>query len=1035
MQWAVDSNTWLRRGFFALSVLAAGAAAAVPPLPSPHDSMPAEDAESLFDEAERARAHAQMPSTMYASTPSEPKPYYAHPLPDAADPPHDKLDRAYPQQTSALASGAATGGETAEDVFRQHISGPVVQAKCVNCHVSGGTSGHTRLVFVPASTDDHETLNFQAFEDLLTIATDGTALVLDKIKGARTHGGGIQIAAGTAQYGHMRRFLQLLDAGNGAPVTVATLFDTVHMQSARKTLYQAAVILAGRIPTPAEYASLGGQNALRAAVRKLMTGPGFHEFLIRGANDRLLTDARLTYFSNNFVNEVNESYRLYKLAGTNSRSARTYSQYHAGITHGATRAPLELIAHVAENDLPYTEILTADYIMANAPAAVAYGHRQKFNHLDDIHDFQPVRIVGYYHDDGTRTRECDNYGCRIVEPGVAVDYPHAGVLNTASLLYRHPTTPTNRNRARARWAYYHFLGIDVETLGARALDIGALSDEENPTMNNPACTACHELLDPVAGTFQNYDAYGRYRTSWRGRDSLPDSYKDSTRRLLFSRQLPLQQRATLFDVELDERSGWGVSFQLATDDEAARANLDKLTVLDANGRWVFDVELESASIMFNDATTCRSNAPNGAGSDGFLTIDSSCIAFTQIRDYSRNGFKRGTYRFELVAWSSEPTELRTTLRVPSLYEPGDTWFRDMRAPGFDGESAPDASNSLEWLGDRIAEDDRFAEATVKFWWPAIMGRKVATPPTNRSDADFEGKLLAAQSQHEEVQRLARMFRTGIGGGQPYNLKDLLTELVVSKWFMAAHIANADPARRVALRDAGASRPLTPEELVAKMEALTGFVWGRLRRTTGLERDRPIGRIARSYSIVYGGIDSRNVTERNRRFTVPMGLLAKKHAGEVAVPVVAREFFMLPANKRRLFAGIELDATPETAPEAIREKLVELHERLFGEPTGTTSKDVQDAYRFLVDVWRRQSEPPYDDPVKRGYYGGGQQDHRYLEGILDDALFEGRSWFRWNVQAIHDFSDGIQATEEEMRMMEAWSTVLAAMLMDYRFLHL
>ena len=167
----------------------------------------------------------------------------------------------------------------------------------------------------------------------------------------------------------------------------------------------------------------------------------------------------------------------------------------------------------------------------------------------------------------------------------------------------------------------------------------------------------------------------------------------------------------------------------------------------------------------------------------------------------------------------------------------------------------------------------------------------------------------------------------------------------------------------------------------------------------------------------------------------MGLLAKKHAGEVAVPVVAREFFMLPANKRRLFAGIELDATPEAAPEAIREKLVELHERLFGEPTGTTSKDVQDAYRFLVDVWRRQSEPPYDDPVKRGYYGGGQQDHRYLEGILDDALLEGRSWFRWDVQAIHDFSDGIQATEEEMRMMEAWSTVLAAMLMDYRFLHL
>ena len=37
------------------------------------------------------------------------------------------------------------------------------------------------------------------------------------------------------------------------------------------------------------------------------------------------------------------------------------------------RAPLELIAHVAENDLPYTDVLTADYIMANPMAAAAYG--------------------------------------------------------------------------------------------------------------------------------------------------------------------------------------------------------------------------------------------------------------------------------------------------------------------------------------------------------------------------------------------------------------------------------------------------------------------------------------------------------------------------------------------------------------------------------------------------------------------------------------------------------------------------------------
>ena len=42
-------------------------------------------------------------------------------------------------------------GETAAEVFREHISGPIVQSKCVTCHVEGGQSGNTRLVFVRSS--------------------------------------------------------------------------------------------------------------------------------------------------------------------------------------------------------------------------------------------------------------------------------------------------------------------------------------------------------------------------------------------------------------------------------------------------------------------------------------------------------------------------------------------------------------------------------------------------------------------------------------------------------------------------------------------------------------------------------------------------------------------------------------------------------------------------------------------------------------------------------------------------------------------
>ena len=75
-------------------------------------------------------------------------------------------------------------------------------------------------------------------------------------------------------------------------ITPQTLFDTVTMAPARKTLRRAALIFAGRIPTDTEYAAAqrSGRRRCAATIRGLMKGPEFHEFLIRGANDRLLTD-------------------------------------------------------------------------------------------------------------------------------------------------------------------------------------------------------------------------------------------------------------------------------------------------------------------------------------------------------------------------------------------------------------------------------------------------------------------------------------------------------------------------------------------------------------------------------------------------------------------------------------------------------------------------------------------------------------------------------------------------------------------------
>ena len=284
-------------------------------------------------------------------------------------------------------------------LFARHISEAVVQSKCIACHVEGGVSGNTRLVFEPSTTADHEALNLAAFERFLSEVESGASYILNKVQGV-SHGGGAQVPAGTTDFAEMERFLGKLDADVvPAAITVETLFDPVRMAPLRKTLRRAALIFAGRIPTDEEYASIyTGPTALRTTIRNMMTGPEFHEFIIRGANDRLLTNRLNTIIDpidGYFVDFLDEDYRRKKIAYESGNYNELYS-WNGKTQHGFRRAPVELIAYVVENDLPYTEILTADYIMANPFAAKAYGATTTFVDPDDWHEFKPSGIIKYY---------------------------------------------------------------------------------------------------------------------------------------------------------------------------------------------------------------------------------------------------------------------------------------------------------------------------------------------------------------------------------------------------------------------------------------------------------------------------------------------------------------------------------------------------------------------------------------------------------------------------------------------------------------
>ena len=101
--------------------------------------------------------------------------------------------------------------QTAGEIFGQYVSGPIVQSKCVTCHVEGGVSETTRLVFVGESNPDHMSFNLGVFRDFLAEVDDGASYILQKIQGQLSHGGGVQVEAGSEDYSNLERLLTLLD--------------------------------------------------------------------------------------------------------------------------------------------------------------------------------------------------------------------------------------------------------------------------------------------------------------------------------------------------------------------------------------------------------------------------------------------------------------------------------------------------------------------------------------------------------------------------------------------------------------------------------------------------------------------------------------------------------------------------------------------------------------------------------------------------------------------------------------------------------
>jgi hypothetical protein len=255
------------------------------------------------------------------------------------------------------------------------------------------------------------------------------------------------------------------------------------------------------------------------------------------------------------------------------------------------------------------------------------------------------------------------------------------------------------------------------------------------------------------------------------------------------------------------------------------------------------------------------------------------------------------------------------------------WFTDMFGPGREGEKLPPAEKwrSLQWLGQETAKDPRFAIAMVEHVYYILMGRKVLPPPLDIEDPFFTPRRRAYQAQRSEIREIAARF-----AATAFNLKTVFKAWISSPFYRVEGLAEAarHPLRRAELDDLGIVRMLSPEQLERKVLAVFGKGWGRLE--------------SEEYRILYGGIDSKAVTERMSDPSGAMGAIQRIMSNDVACRNVGLDFGRPPAE-RRLFPGIEPDVVPGASPDAdlkIRQAIVHLHRHLLGRERSPDHPEVE-----------------------------------------------------------------------------------------------
>jgi len=251
----------------------------------------------------------------------------------------------------------------------------------------------------------------------------------------------------------------------------------------------------------------------------------------------------------------------------------------------------------------------------------------------------------------------------------------------------------------------------------------------------------------------------------------------------------------------------------------------------------------------------------------------------------------------------------------------------------------------------------------------LAGRKVLLPPKAIDDPLYPARQRAYTEQRRVTERIAEDFVKA-----NFNLKQAFKDWIASDFYRADGLESAahNPCRLAELDDLSLVRMLSPEQVERKIKAVFGERWGKLNGQLGM---------------LYGGIDSKEVTERASDPSGAMGAIQRIMSNDVACKQTARDFAR-PMNERVLFPTVEPTVVPgqsATGDDEIRRAIVHLHEKILGRHDSIDSSEVARTFDLFAGVVSDAANEKGIDKSERYVCRSG------TPNSLEDPQYTIRAW--------------------------------------------